>query len=52
MAKNQRVRKGATTPMTWVRPDAREVAVGLALIVALYRTLGSTDIDRVRNLHG
>lgn len=31
---------------------AAEVAVGLALIVALYRTLGTTDIDRVHELHG
>lgn len=31
---------------------AAEVAVGLALIVALYRTLGTTDIDRVREMRG
>jgi NADH-quinone oxidoreductase subunit K len=29
---------------------AAEVAVGLALIVAIYRTLGSTDVDEVSML--
>lgn len=31
---------------------AAEVAVGLALIVALYRTLGTTDVDKVHELRG
>lgn len=31
---------------------AAEVAVGLALIVALYRTLGTTDVDKVHDLRG
>ncbi len=31
---------------------AAEVAVGLALIVALYRTVGTTDIDTVHELQG
>jgi NADH-quinone oxidoreductase subunit K len=31
---------------------AAEVAVGLALIVAIYRTLGSTDVDDVSHLKG
>lgn len=31
---------------------AAEVAVGLALIVALYRTLGTTDVDAVHDLQG
>ena len=31
---------------------AAEVAVGLALIVALYRSLGSTDVDDVHQLRG
>ncbi len=31
---------------------AAEVAVGLALIVALYRSLGTTDVDRVHELSG
>lgn len=31
---------------------AAEVAVGLALIVALYRTLGTTDVDTVHDLKG
>jgi NADH-quinone oxidoreductase subunit K len=31
---------------------AAEVAVGLALIVALYRTVGTTDIDTVHELKG
>lgn len=31
---------------------AAEVAVGLALIVALYRTLGTTDIDRASEMQG
>ncbi|MGH2542560.1 MAG: NADH-quinone oxidoreductase subunit NuoK [Ardenticatenaceae bacterium] len=31
---------------------AAEVAVGLALIVALYRSLGTTDVDRVHELRG
>ncbi|MDQ4076180.1 MAG: NADH-quinone oxidoreductase subunit NuoK [Chloroflexota bacterium] len=31
---------------------AAEVAVGLALIVALYRTLGTTDIDEAHELRG
>lgn len=31
---------------------AAEVAVGLALIVAIYRTLGSTDVDDVSRLKG
>ncbi|MGB0385949.1 MAG: NADH-quinone oxidoreductase subunit NuoK [Ardenticatenaceae bacterium] len=31
---------------------AAEVAVGLALIVAHYRSLGSTDIDKVHQLRG
>ena len=30
-AKNQRVRKGATTPTISVRPEASEVAVGDAM---------------------
>ena len=31
---------------------AAEVAIGLALIVALFRTLGTTDIDTVHELRG
>lgn len=31
---------------------AAEVAVGLALIVAIYRTMGSTDVDDVSLLKG
>jgi NADH-quinone oxidoreductase subunit K len=31
---------------------AAEVAIGLALIVAIYRTLGSTDVDEVSRLKG
>ena len=31
---------------------AAEVAVGLALIVAIYRTMGSTDVDDVNLLKG
>ena len=31
---------------------AAEVAVGLALIVAYYRSLGTTDVDKVHQLHG
>jgi NADH-quinone oxidoreductase subunit K len=31
---------------------AAEVAVGLALIVSLYRTLGTTDVDTVHRLRG
>ena len=31
---------------------AAEVAVGLALIVALYRTIGTTDVDTVHELQG
>lgn len=31
---------------------AAEVAVGLALIVALYRTIGTTDVDTVHDLQG
>lgn len=31
---------------------AAEVAVGLALIVALYRSLGTTDVDKVHALKG
>ncbi|MBA3533534.1 MAG: NADH-quinone oxidoreductase subunit NuoK [Ardenticatenales bacterium] len=31
---------------------AAEVAVGLALIVALYRSLGTTDVDKVHELRG
>lgn len=31
---------------------AAEVAVGLALIVALYRTLGTTDVDQAHELRG
>ncbi len=31
---------------------AAEVAVGLALIVAVYRTMGSTDVDDVSRLKG
>ncbi len=31
---------------------AAEVAVGLALVVAVYRSLGRTDVDDVSVLHG
>lgn len=31
---------------------AAEVAIGLALIVAVYRTMGSTDVDDVSRLKG
>jgi len=31
---------------------AAEVAVGLALIVAHYRTLGTTDVDKMHELRG
>ena len=31
---------------------AAEVAVGLALIVAIYRTLETTDVDKVNRLKG
>lgn len=31
---------------------AAEVAIGLALVVAIYRTLGSSDIDDVSVMHG
>lgn len=31
---------------------AAEVAIGLALIVAIYRTMGSTDVDDVSLLKG
>lgn len=31
---------------------AAEVAIGLALIVAIYRTMGSTDVDDVSRLRG
>ena len=31
---------------------AAEVAIGLALVVAIYRTLGGTDVDDVSVLHG
>ncbi len=31
---------------------AAEVAIGLALIVAIFRTLGSTDVDEVSRLKG
>lgn len=31
---------------------AAEVAVGLALVVAIWRTLGSSDVDDVSVLHG
>jgi NADH-quinone oxidoreductase subunit K len=31
---------------------AAEVAIGLALIVAVFRTLGSTDVDDVSRLKG
>lgn len=31
---------------------AAEVAVGLALIVAIHRTRGSIDVDQVHSLHG
>ncbi|MCB0076916.1 MAG: NADH-quinone oxidoreductase subunit NuoK [Anaerolineales bacterium] len=31
---------------------AAEVAVGLALIVAFYRSLGTTDIDEAHELYG
>jgi len=31
---------------------AAEVAVGLALVVAIYRTLGRTDVDDVSMMHG
>ncbi len=31
---------------------AAEVAIGLALIVAYYRTLGTTDIDQAHELRG
>ncbi len=31
---------------------AAEVAVGLALVVAIYRSLGRTDVDDVSVMHG
>jgi NADH-quinone oxidoreductase subunit K len=31
---------------------AAEVAIGLALIVAIFRTLGSTDVDDVAEMRG
>jgi NADH-quinone oxidoreductase subunit K len=31
---------------------AAEVAIGLALIVALFRTLGTTDVDTLHELRG
>ena len=31
---------------------AAEVAVGLALVVAIYRSLGRTDVDDVSAMHG
>lgn len=31
---------------------AAEVAVGLALIVAIFRARGSIDVDEVKSLHG
>ena len=31
---------------------AAEVAVGLALVVAIYRSLGRTDVDDINLLHG
>jgi NADH-quinone oxidoreductase subunit K len=31
---------------------AAEVAVGLALVVAIYRALGRTDVDDVSAMHG
>jgi len=31
---------------------AAEVAVGLALVVSIYRTLGKTDVDDVSVMHG
>ena len=31
---------------------AAEVAVGLALVVAIYRSLGRTDVDDVGAMHG
>ncbi len=31
---------------------AAEVAVGLAILVAIYRNIGSIDIDKLKNLKG
>jgi NADH:ubiquinone oxidoreductase subunit K len=31
---------------------AAEVAIGLALVVAIYRSLGRSDVDDVSVLHG
>jgi NADH-quinone oxidoreductase subunit K len=31
---------------------ASEVAVGLALVVAIYRSIGTTDVDDVSVMHG
>lgn len=31
---------------------AAEVAVGLAILVAIYRNIGTTDVDELKNLKG